>query len=69
MTKVRFNEVEERKVNVELNGKDYGYLEFDKNQDAWVLWPNDIDDGVTYYDDLQETEEEIREELEDADED
>lgn len=55
---VEFNDNE-----VLANGETYGKLEFDKEQDAWVLWPNDIDDGVSYFDSLTETQEAIRDEL------
>lgn len=50
--------------DVELNGKAYGHLTFDKEQAAWVLWPADIDDGVTYFEDLEETKQAIKDELE-----
>ena len=46
-----------------VNGNKYGELEFDKDQEAWVLYPESIDDGVTYYEDLKETQEEIKFEL------
>ncbi|UWI46739.1 hypothetical protein HR118_03140 [Lactobacillus paragasseri] len=51
---------------VEVNGENYGKLIFDTDQDAWVLWPKQIDDGVTYFDDLKETEDQINFELEHA---
>lgn len=54
-------------VKVKVNEKNYGELIFDVDQDAWVLWPKQIDDGVTYFDDLQETEDQIKYELEHAD--
>lgn len=54
-------------VKVKVNKENYGELIFDTNQDAWVLWPNQIDDGVTYFADLQETMDQIRYELEHAD--
>lgn len=44
----------------------YGTLVFDKEQDAWVLWywdNNTGDEGVTYYKELEETEEEIESEI------
>lgn len=44
----------------------YGTLVFDKEQDAWVLWHwdnNTGDEGVTYYKELEDTEEEIESEI------
>ena len=55
-------------VKVEVNEENYGELIFDTDQDAWVLWPKQIDDGVTYFTDLQETMDQIKYELEHADE-
>lgn len=50
-----------------------GTLVFDDEQNAWVLWDDAyldnhgiiqlIGDGVTYYEDLNETEEQIKDEL------
>lgn len=54
-------------VRVKANEETYGELIFDVDQDAWVLWPKQIDDGVTYFDDLKETEDQIKFELEHAD--
>lgn len=55
-------------VKVEVNEENYGELIFDTDQDAWVLWPKQSDDGVTYFADLQETMDQIKYELEHADE-
>jgi len=55
---VEFNDNE-----VLADGKTYGKLEFDKEQNVWVLWPSDIDDGVGYFEDLEETKEAIKDEL------
>ncbi|MES5121361.1 hypothetical protein [Lactobacillus gasseri] len=55
-------------VKVKANGENYGELIFDTDQDAWVLWQKQIDDGVTYFADLQETMDQIKYELEHADE-
>lgn len=44
----------------------YGTLVFDKEQDAQVLWywdNNTGDEGVTYYKELEDTEEEIESEI------
>lgn len=46
-------------------GRDlYGVLSRDDDQGVWVLWPEQIDDGVSYFDDLEETKETIKDELE-----
>ncbi|OYR88412.1 hypothetical protein [Lactobacillus taiwanensis] len=50
-------------VKVKVNKENYGELIFDTDQDAWVLWPKQIDDGVTYFADLQKTMDQIRYEL------
>ena len=66
--KVEFIKDESTKtVKVEVNGEKYGVLIFDTDQDVWVLWPEQIDDGVGYFDDLKETEDQIKFELEHAD--
>nr|DAJ54873.1 MAG TPA: hypothetical protein [Caudoviricetes sp.] len=66
--KIEFIKDESTKtVKVKVNGENYGELIFDVDQNAWVLWPEKIDDGVTYYDDLQETMDQIEFELEHAD--
>ncbi|KRL72483.1 hypothetical protein FC54_GL001062 [Ligilactobacillus saerimneri DSM 16049] len=39
-----------------------GTLVYDSEQEAWVLWPERINDGVTYFDDLDLTQEKIIEE-------
>ena len=66
--KVEFIKDESTKtVKVEVNGEKYGELIFDTDQDVWVLWPEQIDYGVGYFDDLKETEDQIKFELEHAD--
>jgi len=62
---VKFDEVDAKKYDVLANGDDYGTLTFDEDQGAWVLWPISIDDGVTYFEDLEETKEAITDEIED----
>lgn len=42
----------------------YGVLSWDADQEVWVLWPEQIDDGVSYFYDLEETMETIKDELE-----
>ena len=79
MKKVQFSttfdyEVQEVQVEVIVNGDKYGILEFDHDQNVWVLWPIfidddgvlwpvSIDDGISYSDDLAETEETITDEI------
>ena len=62
MKQIKFDK-DADKVNVTVNDENYGYLVFDKDQDAWVLWPKAIDDGVTYWQSLKDTENQIKEEL------
>ena len=50
-------------VEVTVDGDKYGILIFDHEQNVWVLWPSTIDDGVSYSDDLAETQEIITEEI------
>lgn len=63
----KFNEIDKNEVEVELNGATYGTLKFDAEQNVWVLWPNDIDDAVSYFDNLDETKEAIADELKQQD--
>lgn len=49
-------------MNIVLIDKDivvdnelFGTFKRDDDQNAWVLWPVSIDDGVTYFDDLHES--------------
>ena len=65
MKKVQFSTPYEDRVEVIVNGENYGTLIFDHEQNVWVLWPVSIDDGVSYSDDLEETEETITDEIED----
>lgn len=69
--KIEFVKEDEKNYTIEIdNGeefaKTYGALKFDDDQNTWVLWPNDIDDGVTYFNNLNETKEAIEDELVDA---
>jgi len=61
---IEFNGVDTNKYGVLVNEDDYGTLTFDEEQGAWVLWPISIDDGVTYFEDLEETKEAITDEIE-----
>ncbi|MDC4184572.1 hypothetical protein MK904_00480 [Loigolactobacillus coryniformis] len=60
---VEFNEIDAQNVEVLVNGATYGKLNFDSDANVWVLWPEDIDDGVSYFDNLEETEESIKDEI------
>ena len=60
---VEFNEVDAKKYDVLVDEDDYGTLFFDEDQGAWVLWPFSIDDGVTYFEDLEETKEAIADQI------
>ncbi|WP_413523693.1 hypothetical protein [Latilactobacillus curvatus] len=60
---VEFNEIDAQNVEVMVDGDTYGKLNFDSDENVWVLWPADIDDGVSYFDNLEETEEAIKDEI------
>ena len=63
MKKIKFSTPYEDPVEVTVDGDKYGILIFEHDQNAWVLWPADIDDGVSYFEDLEETEESIIDEI------
>ena len=69
MKKVQFSTPYEDQVEVTVDGDKYGTLIFDHEQNAWVLWPVSIDDGVSYSDDLAETQATITDEIQSYDED
>lgn len=57
MKEVTFYETDQDDlIIIDFNDKRYGKLEFDKTQGVWVLWPNDINDGISYFEDINETE-------------
>lgn len=60
---IKFNELDTKNIEVLVNDSTYGKLVFDDEQNAWVLWPESIDDGITYFDDLEETKEAIHDEI------
>ena len=62
---VQFDRIDSMSCGVLVDGDDYGTLKFDEDQGAWVLWPNSIDDAVTYFEDLEETQETITDEIKD----
>lgn len=45
------------------NWETLGALEFDSDQSAWIFWQAGTDQGVTYFEDLKETEETVQAEL------
>lgn len=63
MKKVKFSTPYENQVEVTVDGDKYGILIFDHEQKVWVLWAATIDDGISYSDDLTETEETITDEI------
>lgn len=66
--KVRFIEEDAETYTVAItNGAEYGMLLFDEEQGAWVLWPDTILDGITYFSSLEATKEAIEYELVNAD--
>lgn len=66
MNEIKFIKEDKENYTVELNNERYGSLEWDSDQNAWVLWFWGCygDEGVTYFEDLEETEDYIRDELE-----
>lgn len=68
MKKVEFEKVNSKEYNVLVGNKKYGVLKFEEDfkEPVWVLWPDSIDDAVDYFDDLEETKDAIKEELEEA---
>ena len=66
MNEIKFIKEDKENYTVELNNERYGSLEWDSDQNAWVLWFWGCygDEGVTYFEDLEETEDYIRNELE-----
>lgn len=69
MKKIQFSAPYEDQVEVTVDGDNYGILIFDHEQNVWVLWPVSIDDGISYSDDLADTEETIAEEIKSYEED
>ena len=63
MKNVEFSKAYDNEVLVTVDGDSYGKLVFDAEQNVWVLWPDDIDDGVSYDEYLAETEETITDEI------
>lgn len=68
MTKIEFEQESKdvySETHVYIDGEYSGFLDFDKEQRVWVYWAKDIDDGVSYFEDLQETERVLTEEVQD----
>ena len=65
MAKIKFIKKDENTYDAELNGESYGLLELDLDQNAWVLWFWGCygDEGVTYFEDLEETKKCIADEI------
>lgn len=63
MNEIKFIKNSEENYTVELNKERYGVLEWDQEQNAWVLWPLAISDGITYFESLKETIAYIKDEL------
>ena len=68
MKNIEFSTLYEDQVYVIVDGDKYGSLEFDHKQNKWVLWPVSIDDGVSYSENLAETQETIADEIQSYDE-
>lgn len=64
MKKVSFERIDKSHVVVYVDDENYGDLDYDSENKEWVLWPNQIDDGISYWKSLKESEDEIKFELE-----
>lgn len=60
---VTFDKIDAQNVDVLVNGDTYGKLNFNPDINVWVLWPAGIDDGVSYFDNIEETKEAISDEI------
>jgi len=68
MEKVEFSKVSDTEVDVALNDTIFGTLkfgdeEFGTQKNIWILWPIDTNEGVSYFNSLEETKETIKDEL------
>ena len=61
--KIKFIKDNPEEYTLEVDNDKYGKLLFDEDQNAWVLFPDDIYDGVTYFRSLDETKESIEDDL------
>ena len=48
MKKVSFERIDKSHVVVYVDDENYGDLDYDSENKEWVLWPNQIDDGISY---------------------
>ena len=64
MKKVSFYRIDKSHVVVYVDDENYGDLDYDSENKEWVLWPNQIDYGISYWESLKESEDEIKFELE-----
>lgn len=64
MKKVSFERIDKSHVVVYVDDENYADLDYDSENKEWVLWPNQIDDGISYWESLKESEDEIKFELE-----
>ena len=64
MKKVSFERIDKSHVVVYVDDENYGDLDYDSENKEWVLWPNQIDDGISYLESLKESEDDIKFELE-----
>ena len=64
MKKVSFERIDKSHVVVYVDDENYGDLDYDSENKEWVLWHNQIDDGISYWESLKESEDEIKFELE-----
>ena len=60
---IKFIKDNPEEYTLEVDNDKYGKLLFDEDQNAWVLFPDDIYDGVTYFHSLDETKESIEDDL------
>jgi len=60
---IKFIKDNPEEYTLEVDNDKYGKLLFDEDQNAWVLFPDDIYDGVTYFRSLDETKESIEDDL------
>lgn len=63
MKNIEFVKDNSKEYEVNQDNEKYGMLTFDEDQALWVLWPESIDDAISYYGDLEETIDEIHDEL------
>jgi len=60
---IKFYEVDAQNIEILVDGATYGKLNFDPDRNIWILWPAGIDDGVSYFDNIEETKEAVKDEI------